>query len=253
MEKETVYEPYKKWKKYKIIEKKDGKYLKLYDYLLRIDESNYIPKAGLLFEDILIDKCQNKKILDLGCGQLGILGLIALHYGADNVYSVDVDSRCIKWLNQIIIDNNIKNMKTKESDMFSNIKENESFDLILSNPPHMPMINGKACDSGGKDGKKFIKEILNNSLNHLNNNGSVIMMMFDFLGLDESFNDEISIFQYAKDCGYNDCNIIYEFEKFILPGSVTYQNLNYIKNIYPKYNFGDINPKCNIVICEFEK
>ena len=77
-------------------------------------------------------------------------------------------------------------------------------------------------------------------------------MMFDFLGVDRSYNNDISIFEYAKKIGYRNCEIIYEMVREITEGSVTFKNLNYIKKQYPKYPFEDI-PTCKILIVKFLK
>ena len=248
-----IYKPYEDWKAFEIIEKDRKKFLKMYEYILEIDEDNYMPKAGLLFEEILKEKCNNKRVLDLGCGQLGILGIIALHYGAKEIVSVDVDERCVKWLKKIVMDNNIKNMIVLEGNLFSNLAINSKFDLILSNPPHMPMKAGKLCDSGGDDGKHYIRKIIKDAIKYLNDGGELNLMMFDFLGIDTSYNKDESIFEFARRNGYRDMKVIYRFEKNITQGSITYSCLNYIKKVYPNYNFGEINPKCNLVICKFKK
>ena len=248
-----IYKPYENWKSFHICERNKRHFLKMYEYMLELDLNNYIPKAGLLFEEILKDKCANKKVLDLCCGQLGILGIIALHYGAKSVISLDEDSKCINWLKKLIIENKINTMKALESNLFSKIETNEKFDLILSNPPHMPMKRGKMCDSGGKDGKTYIKKILKESWNYLSDNGELDMMMFDFLGVNKSYNDDISIFEYAKKIGYRNTEIIFSFDKYIKEGSITFECLNYIRQIYPKYEFDEINPKCKICIVSFQK
>lgn len=249
----SIYKPYEDWKSFEIIKKDRKKFLKMYEYILEIDEDNYMPKAGLLFEEILKGKCNNKRVLDLGCGQLGILGIIALHYGAKELVAMDVDERCVNWLKKIVSDNNIKNMLVLESDLFSKIEDNQKFDLILSNPPHMPMKEGRLCDSGGSDGKYYIKEIIRNAIKYLNDGGELNLMMFDFLGIDTSYNNDESIFEFAKRNGYKDMQVIYRFEKNITDGSVTYSCLEYIKEIYPNYNFDETNPKCNLIICKLKK
>lgn len=248
-----VYKPYENWKSFNIIEEDEKKFLEIYNYRLQIDETNYIPKAGLLFEEILKNNANGKNVLDLGCGQMGILGLIALHYGAKKVLSVDVDKRCTKWLNNIIKENNINNMIVLKSDMFSKIDKKDKFNLILSNPPHMPMKNGKLCDSGGSDGKKYITKIISESFNHLEDNGELYIMMFDFEGTNKSYNNDKNIFEFAKEIGYREIKTIFTFEKNITPGSLTYECLDYIKTVYPKYNFGEQKPKCNLIINSFRK
>lgn len=252
--KEEIYKPYENWKQYKIFndEEKNKKYISLFNKLYELPE-DYIPKAGLLFEDVLKYSSKNKEVLDLGCGKMGILGLLALNYGAKNSLEVDIDKECISWLNKIIIDNKIDNISTLESDLFSNIPENKKFDLILANPPHMPMIKGKLCDSGGPDGKYFIKKILKDGYSYISQHGKIIMMMFDFLGVDCSYNSEDTLFNYAKKLGYNKNEILFTFDKYITEDSVTYKCLDYIKTIYPKYDFGKEKQKCKLNIVKFER
>jgi len=249
----SKYKPYENWKSFKIIEEQGKKFLELYEFKLEIDTNNYVPKAGLLFEEVLKSNSKDKEILDLGCGQLGILGLIALHYGAKKLVSVDVDEKCIEWLNRIVDDNNIKNVNIIKSDMFSKIDNNEKFDLILSNPPHMPMKDGKLCDDGGIDGKYFIKKIIKESYEYLKNDGELNVMMFDFLGVDKSYNNDESVFEMANKIGYKDMQIIFSFDRYITKESMTYKCLDYIKTIYPKYHFDEEIPKCKLIICKFKK
>lgn len=251
---ETIkYTPYYNWKEFKIIKVEDKEYFVFHNTLLELNKDGYIPKAGLLFEEVLLEKCKGKKVLDLGCGPLGILGMIAMHYGAKEVLSVDIDESCIQWLNHVIKENNLIGINTMNSNFFEKINQSEKFDIILSNPPHMPMLKGKICDSGGEDGKKYIYQILKDGYNYLNSGGELNIMMFDFLGIKESYNDDISINEFSKKIGYRECEIIYEIDKLITEGSVTYECLSYIKKIYPKYIFDKNNPKCKIVIVKFKK
>lgn len=249
----TAYRPYENWKSFNILEEQGKKFLELYNYKLEIDEDNYVPKAGLLFENVLENNSKEKKVLDLGCGQMGILGLISLHYGAKQLLAVDIDDRCTKWLNGIIDNNNIKNITVLKSDMFSEIDNEEKFDLILSNPPHMPMEEGKLCDSGGTDGRKYLIAIIKEAFNHLEDGGELNIMMFDFEGAEKSYNNDKSIFELAREIGYKEMKVIFTFEKNITPGSVTYECLDYIKTVYPKYHFDENNPKCNLIINRLRK
>ena len=253
MEETIKYTPYYNWKEFKIIKVQNKKYFVFHNLFLELNKDGYIPKAGLLFEEILQEKCKDKKVLDLGCGPLGILGIIALSYGAKEVLSVDIDDSCVQWLNYIIKKNNLIGISTVNSNLFDDINKNEKFDIILSNPPHMPMLKGKICDSGGEDGKKYIYQILKEGYNYLNSNGELNIMMFDFLGIDQSYNADISISEYSKKIGYKECEIIFEIDKLITEGSVTFECLDYIKKVYPKYHFDSDKPKCKIVIVKFKK
>ncbi len=253
METMIEYKPYENWKSYRISKVGNSSFFTIYDMQLLLNEKEYVPKAGLLFEEVLRSNSIDKKVLDLGCGYLGIIGLIVLHYGAKEVLSVDVDNNCIEYLKRLIRDNNIYNIKAINSNLFSNIDKGLRFDLILSNPPHMPMINGKICDSGGNDGKYYIKKILRDAYDYLSENGELNIMMFDFLGIDKSYNNDISIFDYAKSLGYTDNKILFSIDRAIKKGSVTFESLSYIKQIYPKYTFDNDNPNCKIIIVKFKK
>ena len=202
------------------------------NYSLKIKENGYIPKSGLIFQNIIKDIVKGKKVLDLGAGQLGIIGIHSLLSGASNVTAVDIDCECVEWLNVLIKENDFKNIETKTSNLFENLSD-EKFDIIFSNPPQMPMINGNFHDSGGIDGRDYILKILKYSINHLNENGEVYILIFDFLGTTIKTNSNTTIIDIAKDIGYSQVEIVSETPKIIKENSVTFQNLEYINdNLY---------------------
>lgn len=239
---------------YSIVEDNNKEYFKIKNHLLEICPSGYIPKSGLLYDKVLTeDICKDKKTLDLGCGYLGIIGLIALLNGAKKVNSVDFDIECVKWVNKIKEDNNLEYLTSWQSNWFSNVKDCD-YDLILSNPPQMPMKEEALHDSGGLDGRKDILEILENGIYHLNDNGQLFILLFDFLGTSYKTNDNYSLFEIAKKIGYKDIKIVLEETKNIIKNSVTDQNLDYIKSIYPLYQFEkEHNKNCKIQILSMRK
>ena len=231
-----VYNPFNT-KDYYILEKDNKKYFIYRDLELELSADGYIPKSGLLFDMVLFeDTCKDKKVLDLGCGYLGILSLIAYANGASEIEAIDYDNKCVEWFNKIISDNSLDNIKCFNSNYFQNIDQS-NYDLILANPPQMPMTNGSLHDSGGKDGRDFILEILEDSYEHLNVNGNIYMLLFDFLGIDQKTNNDPTIIELAKNIGYKDFKVMYEAYKEIKEGGVTYQNIPYINKIYPYYDF----------------
>lgn len=152
MEKIEVYNPFNMDSEFHIITDNNKRYFKIENLLLEISENGYIPKSGLLFYDVLNEKnIANKSILDLGCGFLGILGIISMLRGAKTIEAVDYDLNCVYWFNKLIKDNNF-NIDCYQSDYFKNV-DNKKYDIILSNPPQMPMISGSVHDSGGIDGR----------------------------------------------------------------------------------------------------
>jgi len=255
MKRSEVYNPFNT-KEYKLVNFDGKKFLEFNGLNLELSPNGYIPKSGLLY-DIVLNKelCEDKKVLDLGCGYLGILGVIAYQNGAKQIHSIDYDNECVKWFNKLIRDNNLEGVKCFYSDMFSNIGE-EKYDIILSNPPQMPMTEGAIHDSGGLDGRDYILDILNQSKEHLTDGGSVYILVFDFLGLDKRTNDNKSLEEIAKDYGYKNVEVLSSNKKIIKQNSVTYDSMEYISKIYPNYEFKKIdneNYYCNILIAKFNK
>ena len=141
-------------------------------YKFPIGPQGFIPKSGICFYDVLRSVCAHKKVLDLGCGELGIISLFALQNKADKVTAIDIDNRCVNWLSHIQKEYRLHNLEVFISDMFQNV--NDKYDIIVSNPPIMPMENidtQTVHDAGGKDGRlylyKIIKEAYSLSLIHI--------------------------------------------------------------------------------------
>jgi len=105
----------------------------------------------------------NDKVLDLGCG-IGIIGIIASTITKNKVICTDINKRACN-----IARRNAEKIKPKAyktgrikikcGDMFSHIKD-DKFDVILLNPPQTA-------------GKKICFEMIKQSKNHLNRNGSL--------------------------------------------------------------------------------
>lgn len=248
----TIYNPYNS-KDYYIIEENGKKYFQICDLILQINESGYIPKSGLLYDLVLNENnCENKKVLDLGCGYLGILGIIAYLNKAKSVDSIDCDSECVVWFNKLIASNNLDKIHCFKSDYFQKINDH-NYDMILANPPQMPMISGSVHDSGGIDGRKYIISIMDEAINYLSDNGNLYILLFDFLGIDNRTNKDLSIIELARNIGYSNYKLYNVAEKIIKCG-VTYESLPHIRKIYPLYDFGiKSEEKCKIKILKLEK
>ena len=213
-------------------------------YKIPVGPKRIIPKSGLCFFNILKDRVKNKNVLDLGCGEMGILSLFSIYHQAKNVLAVDIDSECVNWLNTIKKMYKIKNLEAKTSNMFEKVTQH--FDIIVSNPPIMPMQNitsDVVHDSGGKDGRLFLKTIMKEALNFLTPKGSLILSAFSFLGTNTRTNNDISLKEYAISLGYTSFEIVKQYNKILSSTSVTYQQLPYIKQIYPNAYIEDLNNK----------
>lgn len=107
---------------------------------------------------LLIEKCiikENWKILDLGCGY-GIIGLsLKLSHPFIEITFSDINERAVQITNKNLKLHKLK-AKTIQSNGFENIRE--KFDSILLNPPQTA-------------GKELCFKLIEESKNHLENNG----------------------------------------------------------------------------------
>jgi methylase of polypeptide subunit release factors len=110
------------------------------------------------------------------------------------------------------------------------------FDLIVSNPPQLPIQGGTLHDSGGEDGRNIIDHIIVGARGHLNLKGSIIILVFDFLSVDKKYGEREKIFDLLKNDGFTP-SIIGEVERILNPTGKTFEALKDIQKYYPEYNF----------------
>ncbi len=102
------------------------------------------------------------KILDLGCGY-GAVGIVAAKMCPScKVVMVDINERAVACAKKNIKINNVKNVIAKQSYFFSGLK-NETFDIILLNPPQ----------TAGLD---VCYKLIEGSYEHLKNGGNLQMV-----------------------------------------------------------------------------
>jgi 16S rRNA (guanine1207-N2)-methyltransferase len=118
-----------------------------------------IKNAKIPKEDKNKDK-ENLEILDLGCGY-GIVGIAMKKlYPYADVTMVDINDRAVKVSKQNCDENDTECLVLK-SDIFSNPElKDKKFDVILTNPPFSA-------------GKKICIAFIEQSLEHLNDDGSL--------------------------------------------------------------------------------
>jgi HemK-related putative methylase len=207
---------------------------KKYSFQLKIRKGGYIPKLGLILCQAISKIVNNKKVLDLGTGETGLMAIFSAKYGATRVIGSDIDSYAVKWAKCNACLNNVTNSKWINSDLFKKI--DGKFNLIISNPPQMPMLRGSLHDSGGKDGRRLINKIIKLTPKYLLPGGELIMVIFDFLGIDKDYGSGISIFQLLRKAGFKP-SIIAKSKRLISPIGNTTKAISLIKKIYPKYTF----------------
>lgn len=118
-----------------------------YGYPFKVDERVLIPRSDT---EILVEQCkylmneiQTPKIMDIGTGS----GAIAISLGKELpnalVLGVDISEGALELANENRELNGAKNVKFIKSDIFSTLRDekyrNVKFDLIVSNPPYIPV------------------------------------------------------------------------------------------------------------------
>ncbi|EKD69940.1 MAG: methylase [uncultured bacterium] len=210
-----------------------------YNLCITVKSNGYIPKSGfLLLSDLENIDFEGKSVVDIGCGETGIIPHYCHARGAQSVTGIDVDSSAI---DHVCLSSNVSSqIKWIKSDIFDNCTG--EFDYIISNPPQMPMMNAKRKllhdnhDSPGETGQEVILRILEESVNKLKSSGAIVLLIFDFLGVMESYNNKLSIQEFARGQGYI-CDVVNSFSKSVRKGGQTEANIPWIKKIYPRYGF----------------
>lgn len=181
-----------------------------------VNSSVLIPRDEteiLVHKAIEIIKEKNyKTVLDIGTGSGCIACMIAKHTNA-TVIGADISFEAIETA--------FKNMEKfglynralfRKSDLFSKIREDEKFDVIVSNPPYIPPSQKNtiqkeitfepetALYTSDDKGLEFYEKIIAQSPNYLNKNG---YLLFE-LGINES----IEVAQFMKKQGFKDIQII---------------------------------------------
>jgi len=208
-------------------------------YSIIIRPDGYVPKTGILLCQYLdqIPTLSGLKILDIGTGESGLLAIHSAFLGADRVIAIDIDEIATKWAKKNISINKLDNKIIVKKVSLYGYKSKSKFDIIISNPPQMPVRkNISMHDDGGKNGKIYIKRIIKLATKNLKRNGILIFSAFDFLGVDKRYNKEPSIFDTLIKYSFYP-KIVSATNREIKPTSYTSKNLSYIKKTYHKYNF----------------
>ena len=174
------------------------------DVLIPRDETEILVRKAIE----IIDKEGGQSVLDIGTGSGCIACTIAKHTDAV-VLGVDISSDALR----VALDNvtrlGINNRAVfRKSDLFSKIRTEEKFDMIISNPPYVPLGTELSPEVkkeppqalfAGENGLEFYRKITEKAPEYLNKDG---WLMFE-LGAGE--------FEQVKNYMEKDfCNITIE-------------------------------------------
>lgn len=134
----------------------------------------YLGSDSSILSSILLNKkCQSA--LDL-CSGSGVQSII-LSRNSKRVESVDINKKAIKYSKINYLLNSIENITIEEKDIFTTFEK--KYDLIVSNPPFIPIVPAmkyySIAGAGGIFGYDKIMRILHIAQQSLTNNGELII------------------------------------------------------------------------------
>ena len=202
---------------------------------IRIKPDGYIPKTGLHMAQAMLDlPVIGKSVLDIGTGETGILANCLKCQGATKVIACDIDESAIR--HAMIACRQVEGIEWLVGNLYSAISP-QRFDIIVSNPPQMPMPSvGHHHDYGGKDGRQIILGIMENASEYLTTDGHLIIGVFDILGTDQQTNENPSLAQIGLSLGFS-FSLLSFLDRPIRKGGETEKNLGWIQECYPLYKF----------------
>lgn len=135
-------------------------------------EDSYFLSSVL--KNYLKSKNKHIKILDMGTGA-GIQAKTCKKQGFKNILCIDINEEVIKNMRK-------EGFHIIQSDLFSNINKSEKFNLIIFNPPYLPVnkYDKEKDTSGGKKGDETVLNFLNKVKPHLTEDGKILLLLSSY-------------------------------------------------------------------------
>ncbi len=164
------------------------------DIELDVPETVYCPRedSELLAKVLESTPLKDKRVLEIGCGS-GLLSILMSKKGA-HVTAVDINEDAVE-ITKINAERNDTKISALVSDMFEKVKGR--FDLIVFNPPYLPIGEDDVEDvtySGGSSGREIIEIFLDTAPEYLNMAGNLIFAI-------SSLTDEGEVLHLIKEAG----------------------------------------------------
>lgn len=128
-------------------------------------------------------------VLDVGTG-CGISGILSAYHGA-KVIATDISPCAIRCARENAKSNQLHaKMDFVQGDLFNPIGKKLAFDVILFNPPYLPIEPkepGSWLDvawTGGTSGRKIIDRFILEAPEHVNRYGSILMVQSNLSGIE---------------------------------------------------------------------
>lgn len=163
-----------------------------------------------LLSDVLKKNIVNKnsKCLEIGSGS-GVQLKTLKKIGIKNLTGADINKSAVAHCKKL-------GFNCIYSDLFSKIPKTEKFDIIIFNPPYLPLdkrepLSSRTATTGGKKGSEIINKFLKQSKDYLNKNGKMFLLTssltkdIDFkdynkklLGKEKIFMEELYVWELTQ-------------------------------------------------------
>jgi release factor glutamine methyltransferase len=134
---------------------------------------------------------QDEHVLDMGTGS-GILGIIAARK-AREVVAIDINPHAIRCANQNAKLNGVSDkIHFMQSDLFSSLRSNTLFDLILFNAPYVPSEENETdfwlgrSWAGGITGRQIMDRFISQTPKYLKKNGRIMLLQSTLTSVDDT-------------------------------------------------------------------
>jgi len=138
----------------------------------------YTTVSGLLQENLPTEP--GKKVLDMFCGS-GALGL-TIASSADKVVGIDISPLAVRCATENASSNGFSDRTDfRCGDIWTAVEENEVFDLIIANPPLLPITPATLLEKAVADSPKMdvLTRFIEGCRDHLSTEGNVLMAFSD--------------------------------------------------------------------------
>ncbi len=148
------------------------------------------PDSETLVE-MIIKKYQNSsflKLCEIGCGSGCLIISLLKHFKDWRGIAIDISKKALEIAQKNAHNNEVfGRIEFLESNLFKDFKDNQIFDIIISNPPYIPtadienlqdevrLYEPRIALDGGLDGLDFYRNIANQSRKFLKNNGNIFL------------------------------------------------------------------------------
>lgn len=149
------------------------------------------PDSETLIE-MIIEKYKNPhaflNICEIGCGSGCLIISLLKHFNNWHGHGIDISKKALEIAQKNANNNNVfERINFVESNLFEKLRDNQIFDIIISNPPYIPsgeienlqdevrLYEPKIALDGGLDGLDFYRKIAVESQKYLKKNGNIFL------------------------------------------------------------------------------